>query len=316
MKIGPDPAADRGGCLLTQRGVRLVADHDRVRVGDASGVADEPLVGLDRDRAIGSVLAVEQGPVNPVAIAAVAELAMELVDEVAAVGEDQDAAGARSLDEAERGNGLAGAGRMLEPEALVGVGILRLLLGDVRIEVFLVLPVERLLVVLALAVLDVLVLFFARDRRRRELRRLRRLGRPGSRAVTAVALGLGDQRGQRARQRVDLVGGQHGAVGEVRLLLGQQALEPEQQRELPTPVDRRQRRAGVQLRQGSVERPAPCRPRGQGVLERLAFVNEALASEQFRTRNRGRTRKRGGVTHRRWFGNASRSGAAAEHRSG
>ena len=54
------PAADRGGGLLAERGVRLVADHDRVRVGDAAGVAHEPLVGLDRDRAVGGVVAVEQ----------------------------------------------------------------------------------------------------------------------------------------------------------------------------------------------------------------------------------------------------------------
>ena len=40
------------------------------------------------------------------------------------MGEDQDAAGARGLDEAQRGDGLAGAGRVLEPEALGGVGVL------------------------------------------------------------------------------------------------------------------------------------------------------------------------------------------------
>ena len=57
-------------------------------------------------------------------VAAVAQLAVELVDEVAPVGEDQDAAGARRLDEAERGDGLAGAGGVLEPEALGGVGVL------------------------------------------------------------------------------------------------------------------------------------------------------------------------------------------------
>ena len=55
---------------------------------------------------------------DPLGVAAVAQLAVELVDEVAAVGEDQDAAGARRLDEAERRDGLAGAGRVLEPEAL------------------------------------------------------------------------------------------------------------------------------------------------------------------------------------------------------
>ena len=38
-------------------------------------------------------------------------------------------------------------------------------------------------------------------------------------AVAVLALGLRDQRGERARQRVDLVGGEHGAVGELRLVV-------------------------------------------------------------------------------------------------
>ena len=40
------------------------------------------------------------------------------------MGEDQDAAGLRSLDEADRGDGLAGAGGVLEPEAALGTGVL------------------------------------------------------------------------------------------------------------------------------------------------------------------------------------------------
>ena len=40
------------------------------------------------------------------------------------MGEDQDAAGARGLDEAQRGHGLARAGGVLEPEAAVGAGVL------------------------------------------------------------------------------------------------------------------------------------------------------------------------------------------------
>ena len=78
---------------------------------------------------------------DPLAVAAVAQLAEELVDEVAPVGEDQHAAGARRLDEAERGDGLAGAGRVLEPEALGGVGVLGLLA-----ELLLVLRGPRLVV--------------------------------------------------------------------------------------------------------------------------------------------------------------------------
>ena len=131
------PRADRRGRLLAQRGVGLVADDDRVGVGDAPGVAHEPLVGLDGDRAVGAVGpgAVEQRRGLAVAVAAVVQLAEELVDEVAAVGEDEDAAGARGLDEAHRGDGLAGAGGVLEPEALVGVGVVGGALRDVLVDV-------------------------------------------------------------------------------------------------------------------------------------------------------------------------------------
>ena len=70
------------------------------------------------------------------------------------MGEDQDAAGARGLDEADGGDGLAGAGRVLEPEALAGVGVLGRL-GDV-LGLGLVgrlVPVLRLVLVLVLVVL-------------------------------------------------------------------------------------------------------------------------------------------------------------------
>ncbi len=76
---------------------------------------------------------------------------MELFDEIAPVREDQDAARLRCLDEAERRDRLAGAGGVLEPEALGGVGVLGLLR-----ENFLVLlvlhPVARLLLVLAVVI--------------------------------------------------------------------------------------------------------------------------------------------------------------------
>ena len=119
------PVADRRRGLLAQRGVRLVADDDRVGVRDVAGVAHEPLVGLDRHRPVGAILAAHERRRDALAVAAVAQLAEELVDEVAPVGEDQRAAGARALDEAERGDRLAGARRVLEPEALGGVGVLR-----------------------------------------------------------------------------------------------------------------------------------------------------------------------------------------------
>ena len=124
----------------------LVADHDRVGVGDLAGVADEPLVGLDRDRAVGVVLVAEQRRREPVLVAAVGDLADELVDEVAAVGEDQDAAGARGLDEADGGDRLAGAGRVLEPEAAARARVLGRLGDDVLVDGLRLVPVLGLLV--------------------------------------------------------------------------------------------------------------------------------------------------------------------------
>ena len=198
------PVADRGRGLLAQRGVRLVADDDRVGVGDLARVADEPLVGLDRDRAVARVLVAEQGRRDPLGVAAVAQLAVELVDEVAAVGEDQDAAGARGLDEAERGDRLAGAGGVLEPEALGRVGVL------------------GLLVELASSSSSASGLqSCGSSGSSSSSSSSSSPGIPtGASATTssasaplpyplepvAVALGLGQQRGQRARQRVDLMG--------------------------------------------------------------------------------------------------------------
>ena len=68
------------------------------------------------------------------------------------MGEDQDPAGARGLDEADGGDRLAGAGGVLEPEAAVGARILRGLLDDVL--VLLLVPV------LGLLLLGGLLLFF------------------------------------------------------------------------------------------------------------------------------------------------------------
>jgi hypothetical protein len=49
------------------------------------------------------------------------------------VGEDQDAAGARRVDEADGGDRLAGAGRVLEPEAAVGARVLGSVLDDLLV---------------------------------------------------------------------------------------------------------------------------------------------------------------------------------------
>jgi hypothetical protein len=66
------PAPNRGRCLFAQGGVGLVADHDRVRVGDPPGVAHEPLIGLHRDRPVGGIVITQEWSVNAIAIPPVA----------------------------------------------------------------------------------------------------------------------------------------------------------------------------------------------------------------------------------------------------
>ena len=253
--------------------MRLVADDDRVGVGDVAGVADEPLVGLHRHGAVGSVLAAQQRGRDAVAIAAVAQLAVELVDQVAAVREDQDRAGPRGLDEAERGDGLAGPGRVLEPEAAGGVGILGLLLDrqGVRVDLAALVPVLRLL---GLVLVEILL---AGDARRGQ-----RAVQRGQRAVgdrVAVLLSLGQQLGQRARQGVDLMRGEHRAVGEHRLVQREQPVEPQQQRPALAPRDRRHLGTRVQFGERGVQRPAACRTGGEDDGGILPLGDERLARE-------------------------------------
>ena len=105
-------------------------------------------------------------------------------------------------------------------------------------------PVERLLV----GELVALELHLARGQL---------LGR-GARAVAASRSArhehLGGERDQRAGERVDLVGGQHGAVHEVRLVLDEQSLEPERSASTRGATHRRLVAAGVELGQRRVER--------------------------------------------------------------
>ena len=229
------------------------------------------------------------------------------------MGEDEDAAGARGVDEAHRGDGLAGAGRVLEPEALVGVGIVGRLLELVLVEdgvgrVVLVVGLVLLLVVLVVADVDL-------DVQRRVVLRLVVIvvvlvvlvvvlddgdglvlvvgvvglvvdgehGARGRRDGGAVAaLRLGEQRRQRAGQGIDLMRVQRRAVGELGLVVGQHALEAEHERVAPPPVRRGDLLARVDLQQRSVERAPPGgagRQRGRG---RLARVDERLAGELLR----------------------------------
>ena len=230
------------------------------------------------------------------------------------------------LDEAQRGDGLAGAGRVLEPEALVGVGILGRLVELAVLVVTLVLPVLGLLVVvlrvLGVVILGVLVgaLMLGVLVGRLGGRWLGslgggRLGSLGGRGVTGVPLDVGEQRGQRARQRVDLVRGQDRPVDEARLLLGQQALETEQQPELAPPGDRGRLAPVSDLGQRGVQRTAPGRPRGHGLFDALAVVDEALAREKFSARDRVRAGKWGGDTHDFWQVWAQDERAAAVRRA-
>ena len=274
-----EPLADRGARLLAERGVGLVADDDRVGVGDVARVADEPLVGLDRDRAVRArLLAVlEQRRADALLVAAVVQLAVELVDEVAAVGEDQDAAGARGLDEAHarrpscrrrsRARTRSGARRpgpraarascsasSSSSSASASQSTRLLVLGDLLVALELLLAGGQL------------------------LERGLPLPLPFAPLPLAV-LGLGEQRDQRARQRVDLVGVERGAVGQVRLVLGEQALEPEHQRVLAAPLDRGLVAAGRRSRRARRRARAGARCPGPARVGVLALVHERLARE-------------------------------------
>ena len=110
---------DRGARLLAERRVRLVADHELVRAArDLGRVAREPGVGLDRDRVVAQRLHAGVDRVGEaVGVALGREVARELGDEQAPVGEDQDAEVSRRLDEPGRGDRLAGRRRVAEAVA-------------------------------------------------------------------------------------------------------------------------------------------------------------------------------------------------------
>ena len=121
-------AADRGTRLLAERRVRLVGDHELVRLAaDAAVMAREPGVGLDRDRVrLRRGLALLDDGRQPVAVALRRELTVELRDEQSAVGQDEDAHRARGLDEPGRRDRLARRRRMAEA---VAANRARVLLG-------------------------------------------------------------------------------------------------------------------------------------------------------------------------------------------
>jgi hypothetical protein len=89
--------------------VSLVRDHEVVRLRvQVAPVAREPGVGLDRERVgLWGFLAAFDCIDDPVAVALGGQVAVELGDEQAAVGEDEDAERARGLDEPGGGDRLA-----------------------------------------------------------------------------------------------------------------------------------------------------------------------------------------------------------------
>ena len=197
------------------------------------------------------------------------------------------------LDEADRGDRLAGAGRVLEPEAALGAGVLGRLLDDLLVLVGGLLPPSPAAPRRGPAPRP-----RPRARPRRWLvapsalapsrRRLRRRPRPPSRRCrSAVAVGAATccsaiSSARVPGERVDLVRVQFGAVAQLRRFVGEQALQPEQQREVAAPLDRgvlgARRRARLQR---GVERAAPRGP-GRQRLRPLAVEQEGLAGERRR----------------------------------
>ena len=259
----------------------LVADDDRVGVGDLARVAHEPLVGLDGDRALDGRAPCRaraagrrrascsrgrrSSPLNwstrlrrwvristpPVRQASTKPSAATVLPAPVACSNQKRRVGVRVL-----------------LRSGVGGGLLLGLLGRV--------PVERLLVVGELLV--ALDLDLAG---RQLLDGLPFVGRCRCRCAAGGGLGLGGEGDQRARQRVDLVGGEHGAVDELGLVVGEHALEPEDQRVLAAPLDRGLLAAGLDLGEGGVERAAAGRALGERVGGILALEHERLARKLF-----------------------------------
>ena len=88
------------------------------------------------------------------------------------------------------------------------------------------------------------------------------------------------------------MGGEHGSVDEVRLLLGEQPLEPEQQRELAPPLERRLHVSLVDLGDGGVERAAASRTGRKRSLGGFTVVYELLVRQPLGACDRGITGKR------------------------
>ena len=122
-RLGQPP--DGGARLVAERGVRLVADDQLVRLArERVDVAREPRVRLNRDRVLAERLAVAQdGVVQALAVALRGQVGRELVHEQAPVREDEDAHRPGGLDEAGGGDRLPGGRRVAEAEAPDSAGV-------------------------------------------------------------------------------------------------------------------------------------------------------------------------------------------------
>ena len=227
------------------------------------------------------------------------------------MGEDQDAAGARGLDEAERGDRLAGAGRVLEPEAAVGVRDPRAARRAGRPRRARSSSCQSC----GSSSSASLVVRRARRPRRRRARRPRRGIAARRQASAGSRRPVAGGRCCRCRRRCRCAAPRPAARSacpdsastwwaESTVPSARCGSSSESSRSSPSSSENLRRHSiegwlapAVELGQRSVERPAARGAGGERVLEGLALVDEALAREQLRTRDRGRTRKRGGITH-------------------
>ena len=219
-------------------------------------MAGEPGVGLNRDRVAAQrlVALLDRGS-EPAAVALVREVAVELADQQAPMGEDEHAHRSRSLDEARCCDRLAGGGRMSEAVPALRPRVLR----DRRLVVGIDLGVVSLLaVVLVVGQVRLVVVAVA-------VRRLR------------LPLVTRDQLGQHAGERVDLVPAQLGARAEMRRAVGQHALEAEHEGELDLPGGRGSPAPLLDLGYGFVERATACAPRRQHLRGIVVLSQERLA---------------------------------------
>ncbi len=259
--------ADRPARLLAERRVRLVAEHEVVRLAvELRPVAREPGVGLDRDRVVARrALALEDRLGEPVAVALRGQVARELGDEQPAVREDEDAESARGFDESRGCDGLPGSGRVPEAVAAHGSrvgpmegGLERGLVDEPRVEVVL-----RLLVELGIGDGAVALAVPVSVLLRRALRRR-------------------DQLCEHAREGVDLVTAELGPGRGANRILGQDTLEPQHEPVAHLPAGRRRGQPGGHL----LERVAECRTAGgarcEGDLGLLARSQERLAGPRLR----------------------------------